>query len=55
MMKPEGTQLTKITKLLEEGILKPVIDREYSLDQIQEAMTYSESGRAKGKIIINVK
>jgi NADPH:quinone reductase-like Zn-dependent oxidoreductase len=31
-----------------------VIDRRYTLDEIAEAIRYSESGRARGKIIIEV-
>jgi NADPH:quinone reductase-like Zn-dependent oxidoreductase len=34
--------------------VKPVIDRRYTLEQVPEALRYSESGRARGKIIITV-
>jgi NADPH:quinone reductase-like Zn-dependent oxidoreductase len=36
------------------GQLRTVIDRHYALDEIAEAIRYSESGRARGKIIIDV-
>ncbi|MFC1921471.1 NAD(P)-dependent alcohol dehydrogenase [Chloroflexota bacterium] len=37
---------------IEEGKIKTVIDRTYPLSDIAEAHKYSESGHAKGKIII---
>ena len=46
--------LDKIAKLMSEGKVKSQIDKRYSLDQIQDAISYSESGRARGKIIINM-
>lgn len=50
-----GEQLGQIGQLVEQGVIKPQIDRSYSLDQVQEAFDYSQSGRAKGKIVIKVK
>jgi NADPH:quinone reductase-like Zn-dependent oxidoreductase len=40
-----------LTKLCEEGKIKPVIDRNYPLDEIAEAFRYYGSGNVKGKII----
>ena len=40
--------------LIEEGKLTPVIDRSYSMDQIADAVRYSEAGHARGKIVITV-
>ena len=53
-MSASGAQLTEIAKLLEDGVLKPIIDKSYPLDNIQEALEYSLTGRAKGKIVIEV-
>ena len=50
-----GALLSKITPLLEEGIIKPIIDRAYPLEHIAEAHRYIETGRARGKIVITVK
>ena len=49
-----GEQLGQIGQLVEQGVIKPLIDRSYALDQVQEAFDYSQSGRAKGKIVIKV-
>jgi NADPH:quinone reductase-like Zn-dependent oxidoreductase len=54
-MWPSGAQLTQIGQLAEQGIIKPLIDKVFSLDQAQEAFDYSQSGRAKGKIVVKVK
>jgi NADPH:quinone reductase-like Zn-dependent oxidoreductase len=50
-----GEQLGQIGKLVTEGVIKPLVDRTYTLDQTQEALDYSQSGRAKGKIVVKVK
>ncbi|MGZ3812098.1 MAG: zinc-binding dehydrogenase, partial [Mucilaginibacter sp.] len=54
-MRAEGSQLRKITSLIEAGVIKPVIDKVFPFEQTNEAMTYVESGRAKGKVVIKVK
>lgn len=54
-MKPSGDQLTIITKLIESGQIKPVIDQVFPFEDAQKAIEYSEIGRAKGKIILSIK
>lgn len=41
-----------IRELAEKGLFKPVIDREYSLNNIIEAYTYVESGQKTGNVVI---
>jgi alcohol dehydrogenase len=53
-MRPDGLQLAEIAKLLEGGVIKPVIDKVYPLDQVKDALAYSESGHATGKVVIQV-
>lgn len=53
-MKPSGSQLQKITELIEGGKLVPVVDSVWDFAKIQEAFAHSASGRARGKIIIKL-
>ena len=41
-------------ELAEQGFFKPVIDREYKLEQIVEAYKYVESGQKTGNVVIRV-
>jgi alcohol dehydrogenase len=54
-MQASGKQLGDIAKLVEAGIIKPVVDKTFSLAQTNEALAYVESGRAKGKVVVQVK
>jgi NADPH:quinone reductase-like Zn-dependent oxidoreductase len=40
--------------LLEEGKVKPVIDRRYALSEIADAFRYMGEGHARGKVVITV-
>jgi len=50
----DGEQLRAITRLVESGVIKPLVDRVYPLEQVRDALAYSESGRATGKVVIKV-
>jgi NADPH:quinone reductase-like Zn-dependent oxidoreductase len=52
--KPRGEDLSLLAELADAGKLKPVIDRVYPLEQAREAHDYSETGRARGKIVLQV-
>jgi NADPH:quinone reductase-like Zn-dependent oxidoreductase len=53
-MKASGAQLEKLADLIAAGKLRPIIDRTFPLEQVKDALNYSQSGRAKGKVIIQV-
>jgi NADPH:quinone reductase-like Zn-dependent oxidoreductase len=53
-MRADGAQLGEITRLVEQGAIKPLVDRVYPLDQVRDALAYSESGRATGKVVIKI-
>jgi len=46
--------LVIIGDMIDEGTVTPVIDRRYPLDEVAAALEYSEAGRARGKIIVEV-
>lgn len=54
-MKANGEQLSNITKLIESGTIKPVLDKVFSFEKINEALNYVESGHAKGKVVLKIK
>ncbi|MFT7562265.1 MAG: NADPH:quinone reductase-like Zn-dependent oxidoreductase [Flavobacteriales bacterium] len=53
-VQPNAEQLTEIAQLVDAGKFKVNIDSEFTFDQVAQAHERSESGRAQGKIIINI-
>lgn len=53
-VQPNREQLEKLAEFADAGQLKVSIDSEFGLDQVAKAHERSETGRAQGKIIINV-
>ena len=53
-MRADGEQLREITRLVESGAIKPLVDKVFPLEQVRDALAYSESGRATGKVVIRV-
>jgi NADPH:quinone reductase-like Zn-dependent oxidoreductase len=54
-MQANGKQLSEISSLIETDIIRPVVDKVFPFEQTNEAMSYVQSGRAKGKVIVKVK
>jgi alcohol dehydrogenase len=54
-MKASGRQLREITRLIDSGVIRPVVDRVFPFESTNEAMAYVESGRAKGKVVVKVR
>lgn len=52
---PNGAALAEVTSLVEAGAIRPVIDRLFPLEQIAAAHEHCESGRAQGKIAIEIR
>jgi NADPH:quinone reductase-like Zn-dependent oxidoreductase len=52
--KPNTVDLSFILELVENGDIKPVIDKCYPFVQTAEAMKYLSAGHAQGKVVINV-
>jgi NADPH:quinone reductase-like Zn-dependent oxidoreductase len=54
-MRAQGEQLRQITKLVDSGVIKPVMDKVFPFEQTNEALAYVEAGHAKGKVVVKVK
>jgi NADPH:quinone reductase-like Zn-dependent oxidoreductase len=54
-MAANGGQLSKITALIESGIIRPVVDRVFPFEKTNEALAYVETGRAKGKVVVKLR
>ena len=46
--------LLVLKELVEDGKIRPVIDRTYPLSETPEAIRYLETGHARGKTVISV-
>jgi len=44
--------LVVVADLMSDGAVTSVIDRQFALDEVADAIRYSETGRARGKILI---
>lgn len=51
---PSGEALASVTKLVEAGAIRPVIDSEFALEDMVAAHQRCESGQAQGKIVIRI-
>ncbi|KRB20640.1 MULTISPECIES: NADP-dependent oxidoreductase [Mesorhizobium] len=54
-MRADGGQLERITKLIEDGTIRPVVDRSFPFETLNEAFAYIDTGRAKGKVVVTMK
>lgn len=51
----DGAQLERLTALIEDGAIRPVVDRSYPFEELNEAFAYIETGRAKGKVVVTLR
>jgi alcohol dehydrogenase len=53
-MHASGEQLERIGALVDECVIQPIVDKTFPLEAAAEAVSYVESGRAVGKVVIAV-
>jgi NADPH:quinone reductase-like Zn-dependent oxidoreductase len=46
--------VAKLKRLAEDGVLTPVIDRRFTLDDVVAALRYVDDGHARGKVVISI-
>jgi NADPH:quinone reductase-like Zn-dependent oxidoreductase len=51
-MRADGAELAQIAKLVDSGVIRPVIDQVFPFERIPDAMARVQSGRARGKVIV---
>jgi alcohol dehydrogenase len=54
-MKASGDQLRELGALIDSGAIRPVVDRVFPFRSTTEALAYVEKGRAKGKVVIQIR
>jgi NADPH:quinone reductase-like Zn-dependent oxidoreductase len=55
LVEPDADQLARIAALIESGDLRPIVSHLLPLDQVAEAHRQSETGRTRGKIVLEVR
>lgn len=50
-----GAQLADIAELVDAGEIQPIIDRVFPFEEMVDALSYVETGRAKGKVVVQMK
>jgi alcohol dehydrogenase len=53
-MHPSGSELAELARLIDDKKLEVVVDRVFPFAQIGEAFAYLETGRAKGKVVVQM-
>ena len=51
-MRASGDQLRKLTRLIDSGVIRPVVDRVFSCESTKKALAYVETGRVRRKVVV---
>lgn len=54
-MRAEGSQLGEITALVDDGVIRPVVDRVFPFEATNEALAHVDSGHTRGKVVIKIR
>ena len=54
ILKPNGTDLEYLSGLIEQRRIRPVVERIFPIEKLGEALAYSKTGHARGKIVLSV-
>lgn len=54
-MRANGAQLIEIAKLVEAGVIRPILDKVVPFATTNEALTELEGGRSKGKVVVAIR
>ncbi len=54
-MRASGDQLSEITALIDQGVIRPVVERVFPFESTTDALDFVATGRAKGKVVVKVR
>ncbi|MBO1740249.1 NAD(P)-dependent alcohol dehydrogenase [Leifsonia sp. TF02-11] len=54
LSRERAEHLTELSRLIESGVVRPVIDTVYPLERTAEAVAHIGAGRARGKVVVTV-
>jgi NADPH:quinone reductase-like Zn-dependent oxidoreductase len=54
LVRPQGKQLAEIAALADAGKLKPFVEATYPLAEAAKAHEHVQSGRTRGKVVLDV-
>jgi NADPH:quinone reductase-like Zn-dependent oxidoreductase len=54
-VRADGAQLTQIAALVDDGAIRPVIDRTFPFAATGDALAAVESGRSRGKVVVTMR
>lgn len=54
MVRPNEADIDCMNRQIEAGVIKIIIDKTFPFDQAKEALAYSETQKAKGKIVLTL-
>jgi NADPH:quinone reductase-like Zn-dependent oxidoreductase len=54
LTQPTTDRLTRLAALVDQGVVTPLVDRVFPLDQTAAAFSYNDAGNPRGKVIIRV-
>jgi NADPH:quinone reductase-like Zn-dependent oxidoreductase len=50
----DSVQLAEIAKLVDAGMVRPIVEAVFPLDEARHAQELSQTGHARGKIVLKV-
>ncbi|MFP6847615.1 MAG: NADP-dependent oxidoreductase [Pseudomonas sp.] len=53
-MRADGAHLSKITGLVELGVIRPIVDKVFPFADTHKGLAYVDSGRTKGKVVVQM-
>ncbi|OBB13305.1 NADPH:quinone oxidoreductase [Mycolicibacterium setense] len=53
-MRANGEQLSAITSLIDQGVIRSVVEKVFPFESTKDALDYIDRGRAKGKVVVDL-